>query len=545
MGKNKSGSEEIRADFLVIGSGIAGLTYALKAADLGSVAVITKKQDSESNTNYAQGGIACVASADDSFDSHIQDTLKAGEGLCHPQIVSNVVRAGPRLIQELEQMGVCFNKDKTGNYHLTREGGHSRSRVVHVADATGRTVEKVLLERISQKPSIKIFENHLAIDLITEHHLSGDRKKPGQGVTCWGAYVLGSDSPRVKKFLSAVTMLACGGGSQIYQHSTNPEIATGDGVAMGYRAGAEVANLEFFQFHPTSLYHPQGKNFLISETVRGEGGKLKLKNGQRFMDGYHPQAELAPRDLVARAIDTELKKSGDVCVYLDITHLDKKYLTERFPNIYHTCLKLGIDISEDLIPVVPAAHYMCGGIRTDEFGRTSIRDLYACGETACTGMHGANRLASNSLLEGLAFADFAACDAQKNVEQIRNKYIPEIPDWSEKGVFDQNEWVVISHDLEEIQKLMWDYVGIVRSDRRLERAQKRLSILRAEIDLFYRQNPVSYNPIELRNLSTLADLVVRSAILRKESRGLHFNQDHPRRDDENYLQDTILLNRRV
>ena len=354
-----------------------------------------------------------------------------------------------------------------------------------------------------------------------------------------------ASSGRVKKFLAKVLMLASGGGSRIYQHSTNPEIATGDGVAMAYRAGAEVANLEFFQFHPTSLCHPQANNFLISETVRGEGGRLRLKNGQTFMEKYHPQADLAPRDIVARAIDTEIKKSGERCVYLDITHLDKKFVKNRFPYIYNHCLKLGLDITTGWIPVVPAAHYMCGGVLTDEGGQTSIENLYSCGEAACSGMHGANRLASNSLLEGLAFADFAAQDSRQRLREQKKWDITAIPEWSEEGVFDHKEWVVISHDKEEIQKVMWDYVGIVRSNPRLERAGVRLDILSKEVEAFYKQNPVTYDLIELRNMASLADLVVRCALTRKESRGLHHNQDYPERDDTNFLKDTVLQSRPI
>jgi len=539
---DRANSKEIVSDFLVIGSGIAGLSYALKVSQHGSVSVVTKKQDTESNTNYAQGGIACVLSPEDSFQEHIQDTLKAGLGLCKKEIVAKVVEAGPGLIHELEGMGVCFSQDQSGQFHLSREGGHSKNRVIHVEDATGRTIERMLLNQIARRENIKVYQNHLAVDLLTQHHLPGYHLKPGENIQCWGAYALDANSGRIIKFLAKVTMLASGGGSWIYLHSTNPEIATGDGVAMAYRAGAAIANLEFFQFHPTSLCHPAAKNFLISETVRGEGGKLRLKNGETFMSKYHPQGDLAPRDIVARSIDVELKKSGEKCVYLDTTQLDKKFVKTRFPNIYNYCLKLGMDITSQWIPVVPAAHYMCGGIVADEFGQTSIENLYAGGETACTGMHGANRLASNSLLEGLAFADFAARDSSEVQGKIRESNFPNFPDWSEEGVFDHKEWIVISHDKEEIQKLMWDYVGIVRSNQRLERAQARLKILLSEIEDFYKKNPVTYDLIELRNMATLADLVVRSALSRQESRGLHFNQDFPERDDRNFLKDTIIRN---
>jgi L-aspartate oxidase len=539
---NSENPREIVSDFLVIGSGIAGLSYALKVAQHGSVCLITKKQDTESNTNYAQGGIACVLSPDDSFQEHTADTLKAGVGLCKESTVKKVVEAGPRLIQELESSGINFTREQSGRLHLSREGGHSKSRVVHIQDATGRTIERVLLERIANDGNIRVFQNHLAIDFLTQHHLPGYEISAGQEINCWGAYVLNAESSQIKKFLAKITMLASGGSSQIYQHSTNPEIATGDGVAMAYRAGAEIANLEFFQFHPTTLYHPQAKNFLISETVRGEGGKLRLKDGEPFLTKYHPQADLAPRDIVARSIDAELKRSGGKCVYLDLTQMDKKFIRTRFPNIFNSCLELGIDISSAWIPVVPAAHYMCGGVLADEYGKTSIENLYACGETASTCMHGANRLASNSLLEGLAFADFSAQDSAGSLQKQSDFSFPEFPDWSEEGVFDHKEWVVISHDREEIQKLMWDYVGIVRSCRRLERAQARLTMLLSEIENFYKHNPVTYELIELRNMATLADLVVCSALQRRESRGLHFNQDYPQRDDKNFLKDTIIKN---
>jgi L-aspartate oxidase len=542
VAENRTDSAAVVSDFLVIGSGIAGLSFALKVARHGTVSIVTKKKDTESNTNYAQGGIACVLSADDSFAEHVEDTLRAGVGLCQEKVVRRVVEAGPGLIQELENMGVCFSRDQSGKYHLSREGGHSKNRVIHVEDATGRTIENVLLDQIANLNNIKVYQNHLAIDFLTQHNLPGYKFTPQEKICCWGAYVLEVGSNQIKKFMANVTLVASGGGSRVYLHSTNPEIATGDGVAMAYRAGAEIVNLEFFQFHPTALCHPQAENFLISETVRGEGGKLRLKNGEAFMAKYHPQADLAPRDVVARSIDAELKKSGEKCVYLDITHLDRKFVKSRFPNIYNRCLQVGLDITSAWIPVIPAAHYMCGGILTDEAGQTSISNLYACGEVACTGVHGANRLASNSLLEGLAFADFAAQDSVRLLEQAKAASLPDFPDWSEEGVFDHKEWVVISHDREEIQKLMWDYVGIVRSDQRLERAQARLQILLAEIEEFYKKNPVTYDLIELRNMGIVADLVVRSALLRKESRGLHFNQDYPEKDDRNFQKDTILKN---
>lgn len=530
---------EIKTDFLIIGSGIAGLSYALKVSEIGNVAIITKKEDSESNTNYAQGGIAAVLSPADSFELHIQDTVKAGDGLSNPEVVRKVVQAGPETIQELIQIGVKFTRKKNG-LDLGREGGHSQNRVAHAADLTGKEIESALLRAVKSKVNIKIYEDHLAIDLVTQHHLLGYQRKPGESIKCWGAYALNVKTGEVNKFLSRITLLATGGAGRIYLYTTNPAIATGDGIAMAYRAGAKVANLEFIQFHPTSLYHPQGDSFLISETVRGEGGKLRLKSGETFIESYHPSKELAPRDVVARAIDSELKKSGEPCVYLDITHLDKKFIQRRFPNIYRRCLSLGIDITKDWIPVVPAAHYMCGGIITNLEGKTNIDNLYACGEVAMTGMHGANRLASNSLLEAVVFAKFSAESSRGKFQEEKNVEFPSIPEWSTKGVFDHKEWVIISHARQEIEALMWNLVGIVRSNSRLEMAISRIHILLNEINEFYHQNPVTYEVIELRNISIVAELIIRSALWRKESRGLHYNQDYPQKDDPNWKKDTIL-----
>ena len=531
---------EIKTDFLIIGSGIAGLSYALKVSEIGSVAIITKKEDSESNTNYAQGGIAAVLSPADSFELHIQDTLKAGDGLSNPDVVKRVIEAGPGAIEELIQIGVRFTREKD-SLDLGREGGHSRNRVAHAADLTGKEIESALIQAVKSKVNVKIYEDHLAVDLITQHHLKGYRKKPEEKIKCWGAYVLDVRTGEVNKFLSKITLLATGGAGRIYLHTTNPAIATGDGIAMAYRAGARVANLEFIQFHPTSLYHPEGNSFLISEAVRGEGGKLRLKSGEFFMQNYHPSKELAPRDVVARAIDSELKKSGEPCVYLDITHLEKKFIQQRFPNIYQRCLSLGIDIAENWIPVVPAAHYMCGGVITNPEGETDIENLYACGEVAMTGMHGANRLASNSLLEAVVFANFSAESSKKKCEKEKVPGFPPIPEWSTKGVFDHKEWVIISHARQEIEALMWNLVGIVRSNGRLEMAKTRMDILLEEINKFYHQNPVTYEVIELRNISIVAELIIRSALWRKESRGLHYNQDYPQKDDRNWKKDTILF----
>ena len=405
---------EIETDFLVIGSGIGGLSFALQASELGEVVIVTKKEDSESNTNYAQGGIASVLAKDDSFELHLEDTLKGGAGLCNPEVVKKVVEAGPGCIEELVEIGVRFSKKrgKEEEFDLGLEGGHSKNRVAHAADLTGKEVENSLLGAVKAKKNVKILEDHIAIDLITQHHLKGYQRKPEERIKCWGAYVLDKDKNQVATCLAKVTLLASGGAGKVYVHTTNPSIATGDGLAMAYRGGAEVANLEFIQFHPTALYHQMGKSFLISEAVRGEGGILRLKSGEAFMERYHPRKELAPRDVVARAIDYELKKRGDSCVYLDVTHLDQKFIKLRFPNIYGKCLSLGLDITKDWIPVVPAAHYICGGVVTDSEGRTGIENLYACGEVACTGMHGANRLASNSLLEAVAFAHFSANSAR-------------------------------------------------------------------------------------------------------------------------------------
>ncbi len=533
---------EIKTDFLIIGSGIGGLSYALKVSELGDVVIVTKKGDTESNTNYAQGGIASVFSKDDSFELHLEDTLKAGDGLCNPEVVRRVVEAGPGCVKELAKIGVNFTR-KRGEDHqfdLGLEGGHSKNRVAHVADFTGREIESCLVEAVKSKKNIRILENHAAVDLITQHHLQGYKRKPHEKIKCWGAYVLDIEKNQVLTCLAKITLLATGGAGRVYLHTTNPSIATGDGIAMAYRAGASVANLEFIQFHPTALYHLEGNSFLVSEAVRGEGGILRLKSGEMFMEKYHPRKELAPRDVVARAIDHELKRSGDACVYLDITHLDQKFIKLRFPQIYGKCLSLGIDITREWIPVVPAAHYVCGGVVCDLEGKTGIENLYTCGEVAYTGMHGANRLASNSLLEAVVFADFAARSSKDESRSLKDPSFPPIPQWSLKGVFDQEEWVIISHNRDWIQRFMWDYVGIVRSNRRLEQARKRIRILLDEITQFYKVNPVTYDVIELRNIAIVAGLIIECAIRRKESRGLHYNIDFPEKDDENFLKDTVL-----
>mgnify|MGYP000116620155 CR=1 FL=1 len=529
---------EIRTDYLILGSGVAGLFYALKIADSGTVAIVTKKEKAESNTNYAQGGIASVISSDDSFDLHIADTLNAGAGLCHKKVVEILVQEGPQRIKELIVFGTQFTQHGK-NLDLGKEGGHSKHRIVHAADLTGKEIERALLTHVANHPNITVYEDHLSIDLITEHHLIKTEKQQQDTIHCWGAYVLDIQKNIVKKFLAKTTMLATGGAGQVYLHTTNPRIATGDGIAMAYRAGAKIANMEFIQFHPTTLYNSGSPSFLISEAVRGFGGILRTKSGEDFMKKYDTRESLAPRDIVARAIDTELKKSGDEFVYLDITHLNPKTVKEHFPNIYERCLhNYKIDITKEYIPVVPAAHYSCGGVITDLYGKTNIINLYASGEVTMTGVHGANRLASNSLLEGLVFSHRAAEESRKDIPTKNS--IPEIPEWDDSGTINSEEWILISHDRKEIQQIMWDYVGIVRSNYRLERAQRRINLIVEEITDFYRRTKVTEGLLELRNLACVAELIIRSALQRKESRGLHYTTDYPQRDDKNWLKDTVI-----
>ncbi len=526
-----------QTDVLIIGSGIAGLVTALNVADTLKVILVTKKETIESNTNYAQGGIASVFADNDSTDLHIEDTLRAGAGLCRRETVETVVREGPGLIRELIDLGVRFT-ERHGKLDLGMEGGHSRNRILHAEDLTGAEIERALVHNARNHPNIVILENHLALELITEHNLRGAGAVRLEPVHCWGAYVLDSERGVVDTFLASVTVLSTGGCGQVYLHSTNPGIATGDGIAMAYRAGARIANMEFIQFHPTTLYHPAGRSFLISEAVRGHGAVLRARNGERFMERYDERRELAPRDIVARAIDGELKRRGDECVYLDLTHLDPIETKGRFPHITETCAKHSIDITAEWIPVVPAAHYVCGGVLSDIDGRTSIHGLYVCGEAGMTGLHGANRLASNSLLEALVLADRAARSISDS--HAENAAPTDILPWDDSGTYNIREWVLISHNRMEIRSLMWDYVGIVRSSLRLERAFRRIEFLRQEIEDFYKRTRVSIKLVELRNLAQVAELIVVCALRRRESRGLHYTTDYPRPDSAWAGRDTVL-----
>jgi L-aspartate oxidase len=530
----------LSCDVLVIGSGVGGLTFALKAARFADVILITKKESMESATNYAQGGIAGVIAADDRFTLHIEDTLTGGAGLCHEDAVKLVVEQGPERIRELMEWGVDFTRDRDG-LSLGREGGHSRARIVHHADHTGREVEKVLTHAARQTGRVRVLEHHLAIDLLVNPKVRAGESTT-DGIRCFGAYVLDTKNEVVKTILAHAIVLASGGTGVVYQHTTNPTIATGDGIAMAWRAGAKIGNLEFMQFHPTALYESQERKeerrFLISEAVRGFGGILRTTDGEPFMAQYHPQKDLAPRDIVARAIDAEMKRRGDEFVLLDCTHLPALALRESFPLISETCLSRGLDITRDLIPVVPAAHYMCGGVVTDLFARTNLQGLFAVGEVAMTGVHGANRLASNSLLEAVVFADRAAQACEQWLTESAPLLRAEA--WSDEGTINQEEWVLISHDRQEIQRLMWDYVGIVRSDFRLHRAERRVRLLEREIMEFYWRTKVTEPLIELRNLALVARLIVHCALTRRESRGLHFTTDYPKRDDAHFREDTIL-----
>ena len=523
-------------DVLIVGSGGAGLSLALKLADSAKIAVLSKFALTEGSTFYAQGGISAVFDKQDSLESHIEDTLIAGAGLCDPDIVRLTVAQGRKSIEWLREQGVNFTEERTKNgtrqLHLHREGGHSHRRIVHIADATGKAVSLTLIERAQEHPNIDLLENHNAVELITAKKM-GD---PQQQIR--GAYVLDSIAGIIKSIAAKCVVLATGGASKVYLYSTNPHSSAGDGIALAWRAGCRVSNMEFMQFHPTCLYHPSSRSFLISEAVRGEGGKLILPDGSTFMQHYDERLELAPRDIVARAIDNEIKKHGIECVYLNISHKPKDFIQQHFPNIYQQCLSLDIDISKQPIPVVPAAHYTCGGILTDDRARTDISGLYAIGEVACTGLHGANRMASNSLLECLVFADRACQDIKHIIGDLPETTT--LPAWDESQVSDSDEEVVIAHNWDELRRFMWDYVGIVRTTKRLSRAMNRLKLLKEEIAEYYGQFRVTSDLLELRNLVIVAELIIRSAQQRKESRGLHFIKDYPETDNSRPPQNTVL-----
>jgi L-aspartate oxidase len=536
---------EIKTDVLIIGSGIAGLFAALRISEYAEVVLITKKEKNESNTNCAQGGIASVIDPNDSFEKHIHDTLIAGAGLCHKNAVEIIVKEGPDRIHDLIELGTQFTQ-KNGKLDLAKEGGHSMPRIVHAKDLTGREVERALISQVSSIDNVTIIENTIAIDLITEHNVQKLKDSPLKNRNCWGAYALNCETNELIK-ISKTTILSTGGVGQVYLHTTNPKIATGDGFAMAYRAGAKIGNMEFVQFHPTAFYNSvQGDNFtapsfLISEAVRGFGGILRTLDGSEFISKYDSRKELAPRDIVARAIDNELKKRGDDHVYLDITHKNKDDILEHFPNIYNNCLKLGIDIAKEYIPVVPAAHYCCGGVVVDEFSRTSLRGLYACGEVSMTGVHGANRLASNSLLEAVVFAERASI----NIKEFLIKFsgtIPDIPDWDDSGTLSSDEKVLITHSSREVKQVMWDYVGIVRSNLRLQRAEQRIHNIFVETEELYRKTKVFEDILELRNIVACSHIIIKSAKKRKESRGLHYTLDYPLMLPDNKAKDTILKN---
>lgn len=539
---------EYRTDILVLGSGIAGLSFALKASKYAKIIVVTKKESAESNTNYAQGGIASVMSSEDNFNLHIKDTIDCGAGLCNKDAVVQIVKEGPMLINELIKLGTAFSKSD-GKLDLGQEGGHSRRRIVHSKDLTGKEIERALLEHSNKNKNIRLIEHHTAVELITEHHIR--KRSPKDSSHCFGAYVFDEIGNKVHSIVSEITVICTGGIGQVYLHTTNPEIATGDGIAMAYRSGCKIGNMEFVQFHPTSLYErdreTKSQAFLISEALRGAGGKLLTRDGKEFMRKYDSRESLAPRDIVARAIDFEMKKRGDEYVYLDLTHIPEDTLKRQFPNIFKRCLENGINIAKEYIPVVPAAHYICGGIVSDLNGRTNLKNLYVLGESGMTGVHGANRLASNSLLEALVFADKSSkdCALQINKAKERNwKFKVNIPGWDDSGTVNAEEWVLIAQNKNEIKQIMSNYVGIVRSNIRLKRALRRIELIRNEIEVFYKKTKITREILELRNMALIGYLIIKSALLRKESRGLHFNTDYPK-TKKSFQKDTIVCKQKL
>ncbi len=546
-------SEILEFDHLIVGSGLAGLSSALRLAESGrSVAVITKREIYECNSRLAQGGVACVIDKDDTFEEHVQDTLTAGAGMCNVDAVRAIVEAGPARIEEMIRLGTKFTtkgdlgkasgEADSAEFDLGREGGHHKRRVLHAGDITGAELERVVVEAVQNHPNIKVFEFHCAIDLITSKRLDA----PGPN-RCLGLYALDTKSGNILTFLGHSTTLACGGAGKVYLYTSNPDIACGSGIAMAYRAGAKIANMEFIQFHPTILHHPEIRSFLISEALRGEGAVLKCRDGRgkepvEFMHKYHPMKSLAPRDIVARAIDSEMKRTGEECVYLDIRHLDEDTLKLRFPNIFQKCLEAGINMAHDLIPVVPAAHFVCGGIKTDINGATSIQGLYAVGECACTGLHGANRLASNSLLEAMVVPEFMATDINNKFESL-SKGRPPLAvslNWQTGNATDSDEQILIAHNWDEIRRFMWDYVGIYRTNKRLERAQNRIKLIQKEIEKYYWDFKITMDLVELRNIATVAELIIKCSLMRHESRGLNYNADYPYKDPDLECVDTII-----
>ena len=532
----------IKTDVLIIGSGVGGLTTAIKIGEQRpdlKVTVLTKTNDDESNTSYAQGGVAAVWNLEaDSYTKHLEDTLDAGDGLCNEEIVEIVVNEGPSRVREIIEWGTRFDEKDTGSYDLGREGGHSENRILHYKDLTGWEIQRALLAKAAKLENLEVLEHYFAVDLITQHHLGYNVTRLMPGIECYGAYVLNKETSEIETFLAKITVLATGGAGQVYRNTTNPVIATGDGIAMTYRAKGRLGNMEFVQFHPTALFNPAGENpsFLVSEAVRGFGGILKTRTGEEFMHKYDDRLSLAPRDIVARAIDNEMKIGGEECMFLDCTHLDKDKFVAHFPTIYEKCLSIGVDPMKDMIPVVPACHYMCGGISADDLGQSSIIHLYTCGECTCTGLHGANRLASNSLLEALVFAHRIANDIIPRIDGIT--HIEGIPDWNASGTTDPKEMVLITQSLKELKEVMSSYVGIVRSNIRLKRAMDRLHLLFQETEALYHTTTISPQLCELRNLITIGYLVTRSAAMRRESRGLHFTTDY--RNKLAFIQESIL-----